>query len=169
MVLCVPIKSKKIIDLTNRRFGLLTVLKLIGRKHGGALWLCKCDCGSIAKCRSDRLKSGANKSCGCLSKKMLGLRLNHGHSPRNKCSPTYISWSCMIQRCTNPNYKQYKDYGGRGVLICQRWFTFKNFLADMGERPRKLTLERINNEKGYELPNCKWATRSEQQLNRRKK
>jgi hypothetical protein len=73
----------------------------------------------------------------------------------------------MLQRCTNPNYPQYADYGGRGITVCKRWRVFKNFLDDMGVRPEGLTLDRKNNSKGYSPANCKWATRAEQQRNRR--
>ena len=73
----------------------------------------------------------------------------------------------MKRRCLNPNYSQYKDYGGRGIIICERWLVFENFLADMGERPRGATLERVRNEAGYEPGNCRWATRQEQNRNSR--
>ena len=91
----------------------------------------------------------------------------HGHTTHTSSSPTYKSWHMMLQRCTNPNYPQYADYGGRGITVCKRWRVFKNFLDDMGVRPEGLTLDRKNNSKGYSPANCKWATRAEQQRNRR--
>lgn len=91
----------------------------------------------------------------------------HGHTTHTSSSPTYKSWHTMMQRCNNPNNTQYKDYGGRGITVCERWFVFKNFLADMGVRPEGMTLDRKNNSKGYTPRNCKWSTRSEQQRNRR--
>ena len=88
----------------------------------------------------------------------------HGHTS-GKFSPTYHSWAGMIQRCTNPRRPYFKRYGGRGIRVCDRWMTFTNFLTDMGERPKGLTLERINNDGHYELSNCCWASRSRQNRN----
>jgi hypothetical protein len=94
----------------------------------------------------------------------------HGQRPRvngRRCpSPTYYSWFTMIQRCTNPAHKQWKNYGGRGVAVCERWHSLAAFVQDMGERPAGTTLDRINGALGYEPGNCRWATPLEQQRNK---
>ena len=103
-----------------------------------------------------------------MEKKVHG-KIKHGHNPSKtgKPSPTYQSWYAMKQRCQNPNCPAYKDYGGRGIKICERWMDFANFLQDMGEKPEGLTLDRINNNGNYELGNCRWATRKQQRQNQR--
>lgn len=92
----------------------------------------------------------------------------HGHGGRNR-TPTYYSWSAMVKRCTNPAAKDYPDYGGRGITVCERWRAFPAFLADMGERPTKTSLDRIDVNGNYEPGNCRWATAIEQRANRRDK
>jgi len=92
----------------------------------------------------------------------------HGHKSKNgRASPTYNSWRMMKTRCQNSNFPYYKDYGGRGIKVCERWMNFENFLTDMGERPENTTLDRINNDGNYEPGNCRWATRKEQRRNQR--
>lgn len=94
---------------------------------------------------------------------------SHGHSTDGKLSPTYSSWKSMKNRCNNTKSPKYKDYGGRGITICERWSYFENFLEDMGERPKELSLDRIDNESGYSPENCRWATDSQQASNKRHK
>ena len=91
----------------------------------------------------------------------------HGHHVNGKPSLTYRSWQNMKTRCLNPNHPRFKNWGGRGIKVCERWMDFTNFLADMGEKPEGLTLDRINNDGNYEPGNCRWATRKQQVQNRR--
>lgn len=146
------------IDLTGQKFGKLIIIRFVQKdKWGHSCWLCKCDCDKEKIICDNDLKSGHTKSCGCLA-------ATHGHT----MSITYKSWEGIVQRCTNPNHKNYNYYGGRGITLCKRWRKFTNFLGDMGERPGyKYTLDRINNDKGYYKSNCQWATRKQQQRNRR--
>lgn len=90
----------------------------------------------------------------------------HGHTTGRKFSPTYASWAAMLTRCRNPKSTRYSRYGGRGITVCERWLVFENFLADLGERPDGMTLDRIDGDKGYELANCRWATVRQQNMNK---
>lgn len=93
--------------------------------------------------------------------------VTHGHTRGKEFSPTYSSWTAMIARCTRPSQPGYKNYGGRGITVCQRWRAFDNFLADMGERPDGMTLDRFPDNNGnYEPGNCRWATKSAQNMNK---
>lgn len=95
---------------------------------------------------------------------MASTMTTHGMSD----TATYRSWGSMIQRCCNPNNPRYPEWGGRGIKVCERWLSFENFLADMGERPEGLTLDRIDNEGHYEPGNCRWSTHREQRMNQRR-
>jgi hypothetical protein len=133
-----------------------------------ALWECRC--GNRFESLVDNVTRRHTTSCGCVQQEVRHLSFpKHGHFIGDKPTATYKSWQSMIARCTNPNHPAYKDYGGRGITICQAWIrSFEQFLADMGERPHGLTLDRWPNNNGnYEPGNCRWATRSEQSRNRR--
>ncbi len=130
--------------------------------------VCLCDCGNQTIVINSTLRTGSSQSCGCLRRERTSIaRTSHGHTKGRYPSPTYYSWVSMWQRCTNPNNKHFKDYGGRGIKICERWRQFGTFLEDMGVRPTGLTIERIENAKGYEPGNCAWETQKVQSRNKR--
>uniref|UniRef100_A0A6M3JM96 Putative HNH endonuclease n=1 Tax=viral metagenome TaxID=1070528 RepID=A0A6M3JM96_9ZZZZ len=147
------------------KFGRLTVLEDSGKKRGEFTYKCLCDCGNIKIITGASLRSGNSKSCGCLKKELLLQRtVKHGMYR----TPTYNVWVSMIQRCTNQNNPRYNDWGGRGITVCDRWLrSFKLFYKDMGDMPKGLTIERINNDKGYSKKNCIWATQIAQNRNQR--
>lgn len=147
---------KKIVHQAGERFARLVLIKELP----GSRWLCKCDCGEFPIIRAVSLRSGRTRSCGCLQKvRASEANLKHGHSAGGRLTKTYNAWINMRQRCCNINHERYKDYGGRGVKVCERWHAFDNFLADMGPCPgKKLTIERMNNSGNYEPGNCVWDT-----------
>ncbi len=156
------------VDLTGRRFGRLVVLEFTGRKTNGRvpIWQCKCDCGQIKDVESASLVRGNTSSCGCFNKdRVAETHRKHGQYT----NPMYAVWTQMKARCMNPRHAGFKYYGGRGISVCQRWIdSFSAFLADMGERPDGLEIDRINNDGNYEPGNCRWATRAQQMMNTRR-
>ena len=148
-------------------FTRLTVLAFHHRnKKGANYWLCKCMCEANCIVRTDHLTDGKIKSCGCLASEIVSRRnLKHGL----RRTPEYKIWDGIIERCCNPKSTAYANYGGRGITICKEWRTdFAAFLSAVGRRPNpKLSIDRIDNNKGYEPGNVRWATALQQAANKR--
>jgi hypothetical protein len=152
---------QKLIDRSGEKIGRLIVIRPI---RVNPTWFeCLCDCGNIVNVRTSSLRVGATKSCGCLHRE---IKTRHGLRHR----PEYFIWKSIKQRCLNPHNKQYADYGGRGITIHSRWAdSFAEFIAAVGYRPHpSLSLDRIDNQKGYEPGNVRWTTSLEQNNNSRK-
>lgn len=153
-------------NLTKRKFGKLTVVRFAGKTcSGDSKWLCECSCISknqVVVVRSDLIRHHT-ESCGC-------IKLKHGQNRRGRPSRIYTLWCAMIQRCHNPNCKDFRDYGGRvpTITVCGRWrHNFENFFADMGPCPPGMTLGRKNNNGSYDPDNCEWQTPESQANNKR--
>ncbi len=157
------------LNLIGKIYSRLTVIEDSGNDaYNRSKWKCICQCGKIKIINSYDLQTGDTQSCGCYRKEITKLRsIKHGEALK---TVEYKAWAGMLQRCTNKNNQDYYSYGGRGIKVCKRGLnSYKNFLIDMGRKPNKeYSLDRINNNGNYEPSNCRWATYSEQNLNRRK-
>lgn len=160
------------LDLRGQRFTRLIAIESLGlTKQKRVLWKCICDCGNFHNVPSNALRSGNTKSCGCLKDEIL--KATNKRKIESALGSHHVrarnTWSKMIDRCTNPKNKDYKLYGGRGISVCDRWKSFKNFLDDMGDPPDKTSIDRWPDKNGnYEPGNCRWATATEQARNTRR-
>lgn len=157
----------KLKDLTGKKFGRLKVLKRYGsNKKGQAMWMCECECGNINIVNGSNLRTGHVMSCGCLNKELAKERFIK-HNLRH--TKIYNVWRDMKYRCENKNNPQYKDYGGRGISVCDEWNDFNKFYnwAIENGYDEKLSIDRINNNEGYNPSNCRWANAKIQSNNKR--
>ncbi len=140
------------------RVGRWTLQSIDHTRRGEPYWACVCDCGGAKTVSAGSLNRQASRSCGCLNAEVATERFTtHGKTG----DPIFAIWNAMVQRCHNPNSKQWEDYGGRGIEVCQRWRTFENFYADMGDPPfPKAQLDRERNGEGYSKENCRWVTKT---------
>lgn len=155
-------------DISGQRFGRLVVVGFAEHvtKKRNLHWRAVCDCGSSRIVNGASLRAGITKSCGCIQREKARAAGDRTRTHGLSGTSIYSIWDSMIQRCENPNRKDFKTYGLRGITVCERWHTFENFLSDMGARPYGLTLDRKDGSLGYSPENCRWATTKEQARNR---
>lgn len=156
--------------IPGQKFGRLTAVAPTGQSQSGMkTWICVCDCGQQATVIGNNLSKGNTKSCGCLSRdksagRMAALNLKHGATKTR----LFKIWTGIVDRTTNPNHDAYERYGGRGIVLSEGWRDFAVFAAAVGEPPSaKHSIDRIDNEKGYEPGNVRWVLAQQQAENRR--
>ena len=157
--------KRAVADLTGLRFGRLLVIRRGANNGRHVMWEVACDCGQTKRVRGNRLERGTTRSCGCLARELCSKRARtHGRSH----TPEHITWGSMIERCSNRRCRGYRNYGARGISVCERWKRFEHFYADMGPRPSPShSIDRIDPAGNYEPGNCRWATNDAQQTNKR--
>lgn len=176
--LAVKTNSSRFDDKSKRKYGRLTVLTCLGKDlKNNTWWKCACRCGNYSIVKQGQLSYGATLSCGCIraesSRAALKLaqkakKIYFDKIGRVGKTPEYAVFRGMIQRCKNPKCPNWLDYGGKGIKVCKRWKNFNAFIGDMGKRPSpKHSIDRKNNNGNYTPKNCRWATRAEQESNKR--
>lgn len=154
--------------LPGSKIGKWTILTRFSKQcktQAHTYYMCECACGHVSPVAGYHLRNGTSSSCVTCS--AIGRNITHGNSRTRAKSTTYVSWLAMKQRCYNPKNASYHSHGGRGIRICDEWFSFITFLRDMGERPPELSLDRIDTNGNYELSNCRWANQITQTNNTR--
>jgi len=147
---------------------MLTLMSVLTKrsKDGHIQWLCQCSCGDVGTYLATRVKHNRVAGCQKCAHALTGSRVRT-HGMKN--TATYSSWISMKDRCTNPESKDFARYGGKGITVCDQWLnSFEQFYKDIGEKPNGTSIDRINNDQGYSPKNCRWATHSQQQLNKPK-
>jgi hypothetical protein len=163
-------------DLTGQHFGRLAVLRYDEKRNGKHKWICRCDCGTERSVIAGNLLKGSTQSCGCLHRERTAEATStHGYTRGPKKRSEYKIWGAMLRRCYKATDRAFRNYGGRGITVCDRWrfgegglSAFECFIADMGDRPSTAhSMDRRDNDAGYAPENCYWATSSQQAATRR--